>query len=161
MPEADEPLLSPEVQRRLAVTLYNRTWELLEAPDRSVLTDREALGTAMASRLHWQGIGTDQSYAIGDWLVAHVASLLGYADVALDFATSAYERAVAADPPVESWGLASAMEGLARAHDAAGHDDERDSWAEKAREVLATVEDAEDRELIEGQLDSIPGLADR
>jgi hypothetical protein len=51
------------------------------------------------------------------------------------------------------------MEGLARAHDTAGHGAERDSWAAKARELLATLTDAEDRELIEGQLSSIPGLA--
>jgi hypothetical protein len=155
-----EPPVAPEVQRRLAVVLFNRTWELLENADRSPGEDREMLASAMASRLHWQSIGTEENYAAGDWLVAHVASRLGHADLALDFASAAHERAAAADPPLEQWLLASTMEGLARAHDTAGHDAERDRWAGEARRVLDTVEDQEDRELIASQLASIPGLAD-
>ncbi len=155
---ATGPALAPDVARRLAVALFNRTWELLEQADRSPADDRDLLASALASRLHWQGVGTDENYAAGDWLVAHVASRLGHADLALDFASAAYERVVAADPPVETWLLASTMEGLSRAHDTAGHEAERDRWAAQSRKVLATVADAEDRDLIAGQLASIPGL---
>ena len=31
------------------------------------------LATALASRLHWEGIGTDENYAAGDWLVVTAA----------------------------------------------------------------------------------------
>jgi hypothetical protein len=153
----DEPVLSPELQRAVAVATFNHTWELLEA-DRSSADDRMLLANALASRLHWEGIGTDESYATGDWLVAHVASHLGYADLALDFAAAAHERVATADPPVERWLLASTMEGLARAHAVAGHDDERDRWAARSRETLATVDDADDRDLIASQLATVPGL---
>jgi len=105
--------------RALAVDLFNRAWDLLEGP-RSPADDRVMLASALASRLHWTGIGNDENYAAGDWLVAHVASHLGYCDVALDFAASAYETAQAAEPPVPSWLLASTQEGLARAHACAG-----------------------------------------
>ena len=155
----DAPVLSPELQRAVAVETFNRTWELLEA-DRSPAEDRLLLACALASRLHWDDIGTDESHATGDWLVAHVASHLGYADLALDFAAAAHERAASADPPLEPWLLASTMEGLARAHAAAGHDDERDRWAARSRETLLTVDDADDRDLIASQLATIPGLAD-
>ena len=56
------------------------------------------------------------------------------------------------------WLLASTQEGLARAHAVAGHDDERDRWAADARATLSEVDDVEDRELIESQLDTVPGL---
>lgn len=118
------------------------------------------LASAIASRPHWTDIGTDENYAAGDWLVAHVASHLGYSDVALDFAASAYETALAAEPPVPMWLIASVLEGLARAHACAGHDDERDRYAAEARRMLETVDDAEDHDLIAGQLASIPGLPD-
>lgn len=153
-----QPSLDPDVQRRLAVDLFNRTWGLLESADRTAADDRAMLASAMASRLHWQSIGTDVNYAAGDWLVAHVASRLGYADLALDFAAAAHERVTAAQPPPDGWLLASTMEGLARAHDAAGHDEERDRWADEARRVLDTVDDQEDREIIASQIASIPGL---
>jgi hypothetical protein len=155
----ETPDVAPATHRALAVQLFNRTWELLESP-RSPADDRVMLASALASRLHWGGIGTAENYAVGDWLVAHVASHLGYCDVALDFAASAYETALAAAPPVPSWLVASTQEGLARAHACAGHDDERDRFAADARATLDNVDDAEDHDLIAGQLASIPGLPD-
>jgi hypothetical protein len=151
--------LTPAAQRALAVKLFNRTWELLESP-RTPADDRTMLACAVASRLHWTGIGTDENYVVGDWMVAHVASRLGYADVALDFAAAAYETAVSAEPPLPAWLVASTQEGLARAHAAAGHDEERDRYAADARSTLETVDDTDDRELIASQLASIPGLPD-
>lgn len=152
------PTLDPADQRALAVGLFHRTWELLEST-RDAAADRELLATALASRLHWQGIGTDENYAAGDWLVAHVASHLGYADLALDHAAAAHERATTAEPPVPLWLVASTQEGMARAHAVAGHDEERDRWAGDARRTLEGVDDREDRELIESQLATVPGLA--
>jgi hypothetical protein len=99
MSAADVPDLTPAEHRAQAAQLFNRTWELLESP-RSPADDRAMLACALASRLHWTGIGTDENYAAGDWLVTHVASHLGYADVALDFAASAYETALSAEPPL-------------------------------------------------------------
>jgi hypothetical protein len=157
-------------QRALAVGLFNRTWELLErrdnatdlttASDGGAADDRLLLETAMASRLHWEGIGSAENLAAGDWLVAHVASRLGYADLALEFAGAAHERATTAGPEVPTWLVASTQEGLARAHATAGHDEERDRWAADARRTLEAVDDDEDRELIESQLATVPGLDD-
>jgi len=157
-------------QRALAVGLFNRTWELLErrdnatdltmASDGGAADDRMLLETAMASRLHWEGIGSAENLAAGDWLVAHVASRLGYADLALEFAGAAHERATTAGPEVPTWLVASTQEGLARAHATAGHDEERDRWAADARRTLEAVDDEEDRELIESQLATVPGLDD-
>ena len=92
------PDLPAATQRALAAHLFNRTWELLES-SRSPADDRTMLACALASRLHWSGIGTDETYSAGDWLVAHVASRLDHADLALEFAASAYDTAVGAEPP--------------------------------------------------------------
>jgi hypothetical protein len=150
--------LSPAGRRALAVRLFNRTWELLDA-ERDEAGDREVLATAMASRLHWQDIGTDENLAAGDWLVAHVASRLGHADLALDFAAAAHERVSTSRDQLPAWLVASTLEGLARAHAVAGHDEERDAFAADARRVLEAVEDDEDREIVENQLATVPGLA--
>jgi hypothetical protein len=152
--------LTPAVQRALAVRLFNRTWELLDAK-RDEAVDREVLATAMASRLHWQGVGTDDNLAVGDWLVAHVASRLGLADLALDFAAAAHERATTSSQEMPAWLVASTLEGLARAHAVAGHQEERDAFAADARRVLEAVDDDEDREIVESQLATVPGLADQ
>ena len=56
------------------------------------------------------------------------------------------------------WLVASTQEGMARAHAVAGHEEERDRWAAEARSTLEDVDDTEDRELIESQLATVPGL---
>ena len=59
------------------------------------------------------------------------------------------------------WRLASCYEGLARAHAAAGHREERDSFIRLSESVLETEEDDEDRGLIASQLRSIPGYSEQ
>jgi len=132
---------------------FNQAWDLIDKSGRTPAEDRRLLTLSMASRALWDDVGADEQWITGDWQVAHVAALTGYADLALDFAAAAYERAARADVPM--WLKASTCEGLARAHAAAGHDAERDAWVLKARELLEQVDDADDRAVIEGQLSTI------
>ncbi len=142
-------------QRGFAVQYFNQTWDLIDQVQRTPADDRRMLTLAMASRALWDDIGGDEQWYTGDWQVAHVAALTGHADLSLDFAAAAYERAAEADVPL--WMKASTCEGLARAHAAAGHEAERDAWGLKTRELLEQVDDTEDRALIEGQLATIDG----
>jgi hypothetical protein len=140
-------------QRDLAMRFFNQAWDLIDKSGRTPAEDRRLLTLAMASRALWDDIGADEQWITGDWQVAHVAALTGFADLALDFAAAAYERAARADVPL--WLKASTCEGLARAHAVAGHDAERDAWVLRARELLEQVDDADDRAVIEGQLSTI------
>ncbi len=140
-------------QRELAVAAFNRTWELIDSKERTSEQDREMLAAACASRHLWNDIGGPEQFATGDWQVAHVASLLGYSSMALEFAVAAYPTASTSDVP--QWLVASTCEGLARAHSIAGHEVERDAWIQRARDILAKIDDAEDWELIESQLATI------
>ena len=142
-------------QRGFAVQYFNQTWDLIDQAAREPADDRQMLTLAMASRALWDGIGADEQLITGDWQVAHVAALTGHADLSLDFAAAAYERASNADIP--TWLKASTCEGLARAHAAAGHEAERDAWVLEARQLLEQVDDGEDRALIEGQLATVDG----
>ncbi|HVQ87699.1 MAG TPA: hypothetical protein VMT88_05905 [Actinomycetes bacterium] len=141
-------------QRALAVQMFNGAWDLIDKADRTPDEERQMLTQAAGSRALWEGIGGAEQAVTGDWQVAHVAALLGHASLALDFATAAYERASTSDVP--TWLVASTCEGLARAHAAADHDEEKDAWIARAHALLAEVDDAEDRELIESQIKSIP-----
>jgi hypothetical protein len=140
-------------RRAFGAQCYNQTWDLIDQAGRTSADDRRMLTLAMASRALWDDICGDEKRITGDWQVAHVASLTGYPDLALEFATAAVERAAKADVP--SWLKASTCEGLARAHATAGHEAERDAWVLKARELLEQVDDADDRAVIEGQLATV------
>lgn len=142
-----------EGQRELAVRMFNATWDLIDTSVRTPEQDRQMLTMACASRQLWDEIGGPTELVTGDWLVAHVASKLGHASLALDFAVAANARASVSDLP--KWLLASTCEGLARAHAAADHATERDVWIERAKQLLEEVDDDEDRALIESQIASI------
>jgi hypothetical protein len=146
--------LGRDAERALARELFNRTWELIETGHRTLEQDRMMLVTACASYLHWDAIGTEENRAIADWQIAHVASLLGYGDLALAHATSALRRVQAASLP--DWLHASALEGLARAHAAAGNPAQRDAYLQRATEAVARVADAKERELIASQIATVP-----
>src|ERR1700743_2567195 len=95
-----DPLeLTEAGQRELAKRLFNQAWELIETQGRTPEQDRLMLVTACAAWLHWDAVGTEQNRAIADWQVAHVASLLGYGELAIAHATAAYDRTGAGSLP--------------------------------------------------------------
>ncbi len=142
--------------RARAAQLFNQTWELIEEPTRTAEQDRLMLVTACASWLEWDAVGTQENRAIADWQIAHVASLLGYGDLAIAHATAAFERTETGELP--SWVRASALEGLARANAAAGRKDERDAYFTAATQALRDIDDPQDRDLIASQLSTVPEI---
>jgi len=140
--------------RGQAIGYFNAAWDLIDAPSRSIAEDRDMVTLALASRQHWiEAGGTEENLAVADWQVAHTASLAGLPDVALTFARAAVDRAESADLP--TWLKASAHEGLARAHAAAGDKANYTYEADLSRALLEKVDDDEDRNLISSQLASI------
>ena len=95
--------------------LFNRTWELLESP-RAAADDRTMLACALASRLHWTGIGTDEnSRRVTGWSPMSRATSATPTSPSIS-PRRPMRRALAAEPPVPTWLVASTQEGLARAH---------------------------------------------
>lgn len=147
--------VSDTEHRALAAGYFNAAWDLIDAAERTPAQDRDLLTLAFASRQHWiEAGGTEENIAVSDWQVAYAASLAGLPDVALVFARTAVERAEAADVPL--WLRASTREGLARAYAAAGDRPSYEQEAQRCRDLLARVTEAEDRDLVQSQLDAIP-----
>ena len=146
--------LPPEEERRLAADLFNEVWALLERTGRTVEDDDRMVHAAHASRHHWGRVGGPQQVAIGEWQCARVYSVLGRAEPALHHARRCVEIATASE--VEDWVVASAYEGLTRAHLTAG--DAAAARAERERAVAACerVADPEDREVVASDLAGLP-----
>ncbi len=141
-------------RRSFAVAAFNGAWALIDKSDRSADDDRQMLTLAFASRWHWSDVGTPENRTIADWQVAHAASLIGEASLAITHAQAAYDAARSDALP--DWLQASTAEGLARAHAAAGDQASYEVYAAEARQLVDRLEDEEDRELIRGQLATIP-----
>lgn len=136
----------------IAVATFNQSQDLLSM-QRSADEDRALLTAAFASRHHWLAIGGPEEFAIADWLVSRAAAATGHTTMAVQFAESAL-TAGAEDDDTEfpAWLRASLLEGLARAHHAAGNLALRDEFIARAREQLVLETDAADAALIEAQI---------
>jgi hypothetical protein len=143
--------------RQRAVALYNQSWDLLEDPKRDAEGDRKLLLAACGSRACWEGIGDAENLSVGDWMVSRVLAELGVGELAVSFARSALDLADGSQAPI--WMRASAMEGLARAYAACGDAPQRDRHVALASDLVNQIPDVEDRELIAGQLATVPEVA--
>ena len=146
--------LDKQTQKALAASLFNRVWELLEKAERTSAEDNEMVNAAHASRYLWTDIGDAQNWAIGDWQISRVYAVLGRGEPAVHHARRCLDHAgqVAEQP----WLLASAYEGLSRAYAVAGDRAAAIEWKQKAEERLTMVDDADDREIVERDLATLP-----
>ncbi len=139
---------------QVAARTFNHCWDLLERPDRTRDEDAELLATAFASRYHWSFAGEDEQRIVGDWMISRAAADVGEPHLALTYARRAYDAAQ--DAEVEDWLLASVAEGLTRAYAASGDAASRDQWRATTEELIAEIKDSECRDLIAGQLATVP-----
>jgi hypothetical protein len=141
-------------ERKLAVDLFNRAWELMERPTRSAAEDDELLHSAHASRYHWIAAGTTINAARGEWQCSRVYAVLGRSEPALHHARRCLELVREADD-AEDWDEPFAHEALARANALAGEASAARRELELAREGAQCVADEDDRELLLKALETI------
>jgi DNA-binding transcriptional MerR regulator len=144
----------PDSERQLAADLFNLVWTLLEQPGRTTEDDDRMVHAAHASRYHWGQVGGPEQFAIGEWQCARVYSVLGRAEPALHHARRCLEIATAGAVP--DWLIASAHEGVARAYAVAGQRESALASRAAAEAALAKVTDAEDRQVVQDDLASLP-----
>lgn len=141
--------------KKLAAAYFNAAWDLIDLKSRTPEQSRDLLSLTLASRQHWSDAGgSAENLAVSDWQVAYAASLGGWGELALSFATAAVARVEAADVPI--WLKASTHEGLARAHAAAGDKAGYEREVQLTRSLLDQVTEKGDRDLVQSQLESIP-----
>jgi len=139
-------------RRKLAVATFNRVWELLKLPIRTQADVDEMIHAAHVSCYVWSQVGAPANVARGEWQCARVYATLGRAEHALWHARRCLELTEAGGEGFEDWDLPGAQQAMAHANLVAGEVEEARRWAELAREGTARIEDAEDREIIEGQI---------
>ena len=74
--------------RELGIDLFNKTWTLMESPERD---EDELLHCAHASAYHWRQAGTVANRARSEWQCSRVYSVLGRAEPALHHARRCLE----------------------------------------------------------------------
>jgi hypothetical protein len=150
--------LDPATHRALAVALFNRTWALLQQADRSPAQIDEMIHTVHASRFHWSRAAdvTPANLGRGEWQCSRVYASLGRGEPALWHARRCLAYAEAGGPGTEDWDLAAAYEAMARASAVAGDQVAAADWKAKAVIALDDIADPEEREIIEGDVATLP-----
>lgn len=147
-----EPVSNPSEEdiaswhRTFAPRAFNHTWTLLDSEDLTREQEEEMLSSTLAQRYHWYIVGQPSNWAIADWQVARVATVLGYADLARRFGERSLELSMEHDlgPFVKGF----AHESIARV---AAEVDDVETFTEHlelAKASLAEIEDPEEREAL-------------
>lgn len=148
--------LDGTTHRALGVALYNHVWTLLEKADRTPAETDEMIHAAHASRFHWsRAEGAEPvNLARGEWQCSRVYAVLGRDEPALWHA----RRCLAIDEAngAADWDIASAYEAMARASGVAGDLAAATEWKARATASLDGIADQDDREVIEGDLATLP-----
>ena len=152
------PPIDRATRRALAAGLYNHCWTLLEILDRTPEQDAELLHAAHASRYHWGEIAdTPARLWRGEWMCARVYSALGRGEPAVWHARRALTLVEAGGAAAEDWDRPAIYEAMARASFVAGDRAAGAEWKARAAELAAGLADADDREVIERDLATLPG----
>ena len=146
--------LTSEDERRLAVDLFNHTWELLEMPGRTPEQDDRMIHAAHASRFHWEQVGEPTNLVAGEWQCSRVYAVLGHAEPAVYHARRAV--ALCDQAGITGFFRASANEGLARALLVTGDRDGAAAAEAAARTAAAAIDDDEERQIFEQDMATLP-----
>ena len=143
-----------EAHQYFAIQAFNSAWELIDKTDRTPDDENEMLERAFSSRWHWGFVGGPEQTMTGDWQIAHCAALIG-----LGVLSQVYAERALRTCEHEGWGdwqRASMLEGVARAHAAAGDKSGHAKYYALAQEAVAAIAGEQDRALIASQLATVP-----
>lgn len=144
-------------ERRLAAALFNGTWTLMEKENRTREEDDAMIHMAHASAHHWRQIGQPQNLARGEWQCSRVYAVLRRAEPCLHHARRVLE--LCQEHGLRDLDLAFAYEALARGHAIAGDAGQARECTEQALAAAEDIAEADDRELLVTDLETIPGQA--
>jgi DNA-binding transcriptional MerR regulator len=146
--------LDRDVERRLAASLFNATWDLMEKGDRTPAEDDRMIHSAHASRYHWEQVGTAANLARGEWQCSRVYAVLRRAEPCLHHAQRVLD--ICQQNGIGDWDLGFAYEALARGSAVAGDGAAARMWTERALAAAGGIAEEEDRALLLADLETIP-----
>ncbi|MCU0519706.1 MAG: hypothetical protein MUF84_03295 [Anaerolineae bacterium] len=141
-----------EAHLAFAKQANGEVWSLLDKADRSADEDHAMVVAAFASLYHWRAVGQAVHHQRGEWLIAHVFTVLGDVRPAVAYAERCMATTEAHRGQMTDFDLAYAYEGLARAHALAGRDQDARHYLAEAMRAGSEILDPDDRSIFEGDV---------
>jgi hypothetical protein len=157
MPTHPPPFDLAVAHRFFAADCFNRTWVLIDKPDRTPGETEAMVLTALASLWHWTHRAdlTDRNLSIGHWQVSRVYALAGQGENAMRHARRSLTFAKGSPP----FYVGCAHEAVARAALVSGDTPMFDAHMREAHACCVSVDDAEERVMLEADLCALETLA--
>ena len=134
---------------------FNQAWELIDKEQRTPEEDEQMIRLTHASFYHWtqRPDYSSTSASIGYWQASRVYASLGQTENAARYGNLCLD--VSQEEGVQPFFLGFAYEALARAAAAAGNHQDMNTYLAKARETAAEVQEADDRQMLLADLETI------
>jgi DNA-binding transcriptional MerR regulator len=151
----NEPALTEEQERMIAIRYFNSVWDLMEKEDRSVEENDRMIHMAHASRYHWGQVGKPEHLARGEWQCSRVYAVLRRPEPCLHHAQRVLD--ICLENRIADWDIAFAYEALARGHAISGDSEAARTMTENALQAAEAIKEEEERKIVMADLESIPG----
>src|SRR6056297_1601827 len=149
----DTKNISAEVHKKLAIDLFNQTWDLLDKTNRSEAENIEMIHTAHASRYHWGQVGTPLEFQRGEWQISRVYAVLEMGESALYHGEIALKTCQ--ENGIGDFDLAFAYEAVARALSIMKNHSEKEKYMAFAKEAGQKIGDEGNRDYFFSELETI------
>ncbi len=136
-----------QMHQDMGIQFFNESWELLLKESRGKADEDILINLAHASLLHWRQLNQPINILRGEWMIAHVYTLLGHKESALYHARNTLEWAE--NIPAADWDLAYAYEAVARAQALNGNREEFRKYYELADKAGREIREEEDKKQFE------------
>ena len=138
-----------------SVEFFNKAWDYVDMPNRSIDEADKMLHLSLASLWHWtqREDCTSTNLSIGYWQVSRVFALLRQAENARHYGELCLEASQ--KEGVLPFYLGYAYEALARAELVAGNQDKMEGYLTHAQEVAAILPDPQEKKQLLSDLDTM------
>ncbi|WP_244671198.1 hypothetical protein [Bacillus sp. NTK034] len=150
---AQPALIEKDEHKKIAISLFNKVWDLMENPDRTDEEDHEMIHMAHASCYHWGVAGQPVNLSRGEWQISRVYTVLNRAEPALFHAKRNLE--ICLSNKIGDFDLAFSYEALARAYKLAGDEENAHQYKKLACEAAEEIAKEGDKKVVLNDLASI------
>lgn len=133
-----------EAHKVFAVGIFNQTWDYLDKKDRTPEDDERMINAAHASLYHWSRIGEPLNLQRGEWMVAHVNTILSQKEAALRHAKICLD--LTEKHKIGDFDLGFAHECYARALALNGYKEESEKHYKLAEEAGGYIKEKGDKD---------------
>ncbi|WHY33637.1 hypothetical protein QNH44_21920 [Cytobacillus firmus] len=146
-------LMEKDEHKKMAISLFNKVWDLMENPDRTEDENLEMIHMVHTSHYHWGIAGQPVNLSRGEWQISRVYTVLNRAEPALFHAKRNLE--ICLSNKIGDFDLAFAYEALARAYQIAGDEENVQKYKKLAYESAEDIAKKEDKKVVLNDLASI------